>query len=203
MIFSRCERHRTRVLQLSCAPSPRPDLGRVGTSPISRGASLLGAMEGLSDAPRSQHVLGAVRCGVEPTCSDLCSRRIDTHKQLPVGPLQHRGPAGSEDAWCTSDAWCRVFGVDLSPKQLHGLPAFQACQHLPRRIDTHTNSCRSGHCSTWAQPAARMLGAHLQPHFSCSHTSASRGVSNPTGGPSPGYPSVELNPKPSQHETVA
>ena len=32
--------------------------------------------------------------------------RIDTHKQLPVGPLQHMGPAGSEDAWCTSEAWC-------------------------------------------------------------------------------------------------
>jgi len=84
-----------------------------------------------------------------------------TQTALPVGPLQHMGPAGSEDAWCTSEAWCRVFGVDRSPKQLHGLPAFQACQHLDDEDrHTQTNSCRSGQCSTWAQPAARMLGAH-------------------------------------------
>ena len=29
-----------------------------------------------------------------------------TQTALPVGPLQHMGPAGSEDAWCTSEAWC-------------------------------------------------------------------------------------------------
>ena len=62
-----------------------------------------------------------------------------TQTALPVGPLQHMGPAGSEDAWCTSEAWCRVFGVDRSPKQLHGLPAFQACQHLDDE-DRHTQT---------------------------------------------------------------
>ena len=34
----------------------------------------------------------------------LCSRRIDTHKQLSVGPLQHMGPAGSEDAALEAEA---------------------------------------------------------------------------------------------------
>lgn len=33
-------------------------------------------------------------------------RHAHTQTVLPVGPLQHMGPAGSEDAWCTSEAWC-------------------------------------------------------------------------------------------------
>jgi len=62
-----------------------------------------------------------------------------TQTALPVGPLQHMGPAGSEDAWCTSEAWCRVFGGDRSPKQLHrtACPPFKLASILTMRIDTH------------------------------------------------------------------
>jgi hypothetical protein len=53
---------------------------------------------GAHRAPRSQHVLGAVRCGVEPTCSPLLEE--DRHTQTAAGraTAAHMGPAGSEDA---------------------------------------------------------------------------------------------------------